>query len=841
MFESLIRNFSPGKPLKTRVGRSLSRRLRAEALEQRMLFAATPLGALPTDTGEFLLGKVAVTPVLFESNGQVDNQTQNWTVEEIDAVLAKVAEGVGWWSELLDTLGTVHDLEFIIDDTFAKTPFSTPYEPIDRPSTDFTLYAGGFLLDQGQGGATTLEEAVYGFNHAQREKLGTDWSFTIFIVDSSDDADGLFAAGGNFSAAFAYAGGLFVVTPSTRPASTIAHEMGHIFWARDEYPGASTWTDQRGYYDTLNTNAADNPTPGFQQEISIMRGGVPLNDAYSGLVSPEATLAMVGWQDSDGDGIFDVADVPLSMQASGYFDAENGIYQFRGEASAVPLINANSSGNQSDITLNRISEVQYRVDGGDWIAALTPNLQTVSFDLSVPIGAPFSTIEWRVIDVSSGVVSPSIVGKNVGPAVPLTGFTGVTYYDENENGLRDETEMVLPETNVHLTRTDGTPLYFGAFAASEFSNGVLDTASLPYDVAAVSEVFDPQVFVQDSGVLPDVKTFQFYDAFRGRWVERWDANTAFETQLQEDVGSLMVRVYGGQQNSYARIEAFNASGDLIGRVTSEELNAGEQTDLRIERPEGDIRRILVYGYAGSSVLINHVEYGFNPELKTDALGVWQIPYLPSGQYLAEFQSAEVIYSFGGTAQVLNVDHGEFQVHAVAAQRISSPQHNVVSAEDVNEDGSVSAVDALVVINDLNRYSARVLTWDDPTTFMVDVNDDGAVSALDALIVINSLAEIPSGSGEWINSWSGPFDHDLDHEVVPNTELTSETDIENGPTEGVAVLDWAESADSDRGRESVDSPNADRDEEQLYGPLAVWKLQQGWKHRYFAANWLMRNH
>ena len=122
-----------------------------------------------------------------------------------------------------------------------------------------------------------------------------------------------------------------------------------------------------------------------------------------------------------------------------------------------------------------------------------------------------------------------------------------------------------------------------------------------------------------------------------------------------------------------------------------------------------------------------------------------------------------------------------------------------------------------------------------------MNDDGAVSALDALIVINSLAEIPSGSGEWINSWSGPFDHYLDHEVVPNTELTFETDIENGPAEGVSVLGWAESADSDRGRESVDSPNADRDEEQLYGPVAVWKLQQGWKHRYFAANWLMRKH
>ena len=42
-------------------------------------------------------------------------QTQDWTSEEIDAVLAKVTEGVGWWSDLLDTLDTVHELDFVID------------------------------------------------------------------------------------------------------------------------------------------------------------------------------------------------------------------------------------------------------------------------------------------------------------------------------------------------------------------------------------------------------------------------------------------------------------------------------------------------------------------------------------------------------------------------------------------------------------------------------------------------------------------------------------------------------------------------------------------------------
>ena len=239
-------------------------------------------------------------------------------------------------------------------------------------------------------------------------------------------------------------------------------------------------------------------------------------------------------------------------------------------------------------------------------------------------------------------------------------------------------------------------------------------------------------------------------------------------------------------------------------------------------------------------MIDRVEYGFNPEFKTDELGVWQIPFLPSGQYLAEVQSEEVIYTFGDTAQVVDVDHGEFQVHMLAAQRADSPQHNLALAEDVNEDGGVSAVDALVVINDLNRYSARVLTWDDPTEYMVDVNNDGAVSALDALIVINSLAEISSGSGEWIDSGARPADFSQDGGTFHPVDLTLKPNARYSSAGVFRGAGWGESADSERGSEGVDRPNADRDEEQLYGPVAIWQLEQAWKHRYFAANWLQWN-
>ncbi len=65
--------------------------------------------------------------------------------------------------------------------------------------------------------------------------------------------------------------------------------------------------------------------------------------------------------------------------------------------------------------------------------------------------------------------------------------------------------------------------------------------------------------------------------------------------------------------------------------------------------------------------------------------------------------------------------------------------NQTQRMDVNNDGSLSPIDALLVINDLIRNGPRRLTPVDrsPPPF-IDVNGDGSVSAIDALQVLNSL-------------------------------------------------------------------------------------------------------
>ena len=63
-------------------------------------------------------------------------------------------------------------------------------------------------------------------------------------------------------------------------------------------------------------------------------------------------------------------------------------------------------------------------------------------------------------------------------------------------------------------------------------------------------------------------------------------------------------------------------------------------------------------------------------------------------------------------------------------------HNFVLPEDTDGNGSVSPLDALAVINQINTGSAGAANA--PTSKLVDVNADDSLSPLDALSVINYL-------------------------------------------------------------------------------------------------------
>ncbi len=735
-----------------------------QTLESRQLLAATPLGATWKDTGEFLLGTVAVTTVLLESNGAIDPQTQNWGEAEIQPMIDEVVEGVTWWKQLLDKQGSRHTLDFVFDHQFAEQPFETSYEPIDRPSGDQQKYVGEFLAAQGYGGESTIENAMWRFNHAQRERLGTDWSFTVFVVDASDDPDGLFPVGG-FPAAFALPGGLYMVLPSERQASTVAHEMGHIFWAFDEYTeGGAPYDAHRGYYDTQNLNAGvDRPNPQPPdpplppRENSIMRGGVPLKNAYDSVTSAAATLALVGWRDSDGDGVFDVLDVPLDLDAVGYFDAAASEYHLSGTAAAVALHNRNSYGEHpsvigtnADITLNRISEIQYRLDNGPWQTAATPDEQVVTFDITVSISQSFTDIQWRAIDAQTEITSPILSGTATAPVFPQASHRGFAFIDHNGDSIRDPDEDLLAGATITIEHPDGSPLLRKSVDAADFDGALPDLDGVTLTAEAPTTITGPTL---DSRLLSLVsqaaggqRVFHAQElenggstpgATRDRWARR-----EFVATFDVPVGEVRLDVIGLDEMTYGRLEAYDASGQLLSRETKQ-IDQGESATLVVTDAAATIASIRAFAlvHSDTGIAISRLEYGFTDTAITDNAGTWRVPNLPDGDYIARITPPRVIHQFDQPSMNLQIQQGTSSTVVAAAARVDSPRHNTNLAHDANQDGNVTAADALVIINDLARYSARILAPGETSGFDVDVNNDGSATALDALLVINQLSRL----------------------------------------------------------------------------------------------------
>ena len=78
-------------------------------------------------------------------------------------------------------------------------------------------------------------------------------------------------------------------------------------------------------------------------------------------------------------------------------------------------------------------------------------------------------------------------------------------------------------------------------------------------------------------------------------------------------------------------------------------------------------------------------------------------------------------------------------------------HNDLNDADVNNDGFVAPIDALLVINAISDANAGVATEggsDSPV--YLDTNDDGQLSPIDVLITVNAMAEAEGPNGELVS-------------------------------------------------------------------------------------------
>jgi hypothetical protein len=308
------------------------------------------------DTSEYLIGSVGVGLIFLESNGAIDPSTENWTPTEVSNVLSEINQSLTWWSNQNPYASVSYTLDI-------HTAVPTSYEPINHPSV-FTdpswekLWVSEAMAYLGYTSGDWMKR-TRDYINAMRTAKGSDWAYTVFLIDSSNDVDGNFSDG---YSAYGYMGGPFLVMTYdngawgiSRMDQVMAHETGHIFWATDEYNGI---TEYSGYL-----NAAD-----------VEGSGCLMNN--NNLALSSGTKLQVGWRDTDADNILDIIDTNPDTILNPYPQDPTPLQTlvYTGSATEVPYPNNNPqpSNAGNDVTVNKIMIVLYRIDGGMWTAA-TPS------------------------------------------------------------------------------------------------------------------------------------------------------------------------------------------------------------------------------------------------------------------------------------------------------------------------------------------------------------------------------------------------------------------------------------------------------------------------------------
>ncbi len=308
------------------------------------------------ETSQFMIGQVAVAVVLPESTGS----QENWTTAEEQKVLAEITAATQWWAAREPRA----NLEFQIE---LHNQVPVDVEPIALSSSyqDESRWIGQAMNHLGFWGISSWQQ-VYGFNNDLKTRLGTDWAFTIFVVDSSNDLDNKFADG---YFAYAYLGGPYMVMtygnngygPDNMDA-VAAHEMGHIFWALDQYAAAGvSCAATAGYLGVENQNS-DYGSCQLHQP-SIMKSAMVSYAA--GTVDPYAR-GQLGWRDSDDDGILDPVDTQPQVSVNWTPQRVGDAYRYYGDTRDLPFSGASMNG----VTINNMIQVSIQLGDGTIVQAV---------------------------------------------------------------------------------------------------------------------------------------------------------------------------------------------------------------------------------------------------------------------------------------------------------------------------------------------------------------------------------------------------------------------------------------------------------------------------------------
>jgi len=338
------------------------------------LHAELPYGAIAVDQSAYALGDFALNVVFVESNGSIDANQEDWTAGQLATMRTEIETATAFWEGLTSSYHPNAQLDVTVNYVNSGVPLTTGYEPITRSGfNNSSLWINQVMATMGYSG-TNAKLNTRDFNNDQREALGTHWAATLYVVNDTVDSDGKFTDG---QFAFSFHGGPYIVTTYSnngwgvsRYHRVLAHELGHVFFALDEYQASGVRNNARsGYLNGINGNAELNAAG---QAITPPQPNALMLNTTLDLSS--FTSVQVGHLDTDGDSIPDILDTsPRILGQELGSDADAGIFGFWGLASVAPLDNNNPKAwaeSGADMTINTLESGQYNLDGQGWIEFL---------------------------------------------------------------------------------------------------------------------------------------------------------------------------------------------------------------------------------------------------------------------------------------------------------------------------------------------------------------------------------------------------------------------------------------------------------------------------------------
>ncbi|MFA4889400.1 MAG: PKD domain-containing protein [Candidatus Omnitrophota bacterium] len=309
---------------------------KAKALSSGIGAKSRAYGASIYDTSLYMTGDIAVAVFFVPSAEETP-----WPTAEIDSV----------YESIVNALKQFQDGEPNAKITFY---FKKETDPRNLPS-QITYWNSQYPPQE--------PEKEREYVNDLRETFKTHWAFMVKVFYKKEYKKD--------DRAWAYLWGPSVTlfSQDLRQDYVARHETMHIFGANDQYYEASiSPVDRFGYLNVVNANSQYNDGKGYFNGAGEGAADIMISEGPIGAYS----RGQIGWRDADGDGILDPLETfpdTVSLSKTG-----NNPFAYTGKAQDKPILNANpklvnNPGIYGDVTLNTISKVEYRINGGAWSQA----------------------------------------------------------------------------------------------------------------------------------------------------------------------------------------------------------------------------------------------------------------------------------------------------------------------------------------------------------------------------------------------------------------------------------------------------------------------------------------